>query len=243
MYLIKLNAIGSTNSYLRQICTKKVLQDFTVVMTTHQTKGRGQMGTHWMTQKGKNLTISIYKLIPALPLEKGFYISMAASLAIIRTLQRFNIPRLHLKWPNDILSEDKKICGILIENLTKNGKIESSILGIGLNVNQAEFRRLPKASSLKIITGRIFDKEELLQLIIDDLKVTFKKLENGDFRQLKREYEGFLFRKNKPSTFKDNEGNMFPGYIKGVNESGQLRVLTEDNIIREFDLKGVELLY
>ncbi len=243
MHLIKLNAIGSTNSYLRQICAKREMQDFTVVLTSHQTEGRGQMGTSWSSQKGKNLTISVYKRIQTLPIDSGFYISMSTSLAIIRTLKRFNIPRLFVKWPNDILSEDKKICGILIENLIKNGKIEASILGIGLNVNQVEFQKLPKASSLKIITGRIFDNDELLNLIIEDLRFYFQKLDKSEFRNLKREYEKFLFRKNKPSTFKDKEGNMFPGYIKGINETGQLKVLTEDGIIKEYDLKGVELLY
>ena len=243
MQLIKLNAIGSTNSHLRQLCTKEVLADYTVVFADHQTEGRGHMGTNWSSQKGKNLTCSVYKEIQGLPLDQSFNISMLTSLAIIRTLEHFNVPRLSVKWPNDILSENKKICGILIENISKNGKIEASILGIGLNVNQTSFKNLPKAASLKLILGRLFDREELLNLIVANLNYYFDQLTSGHSKRIKNRYEKLLFRKGKPSTFRDKDGHMFPGYIRGVTDNGYLKVLTEDEILREFDLKDVELLY
>ena len=243
MHLIKLNAIGSTNSYLRQIYGKEELNDYTVVIAKDQTAGRGQMGTNWTSQKGKNLTCSIYKEIQGLPMDKSFSISMVTSLAIIRTLKRFNIPRLSVKWPNDILSEDKKICGILIENITKNGRVEASIIGIGLKVNQVNFKNLPKASSLKVILGQLFDQDELLKFIVDDLKAYFAELASYGPAGIKKEYEDLLFRKGKPSTFEDQYGQLFPGYIQGVSELGLLRILTEDEITREFGLKEVKLLY
>ncbi|MBT8257682.1 MAG: biotin--[acetyl-CoA-carboxylase] ligase [Bacteroidia bacterium] len=243
MHLIKLNAIGSTNSYLRQLCTQKVLKDFTVVMARHQTDGRGQRGTNWNSQKGKNLTCSVYKVIQDVNPDQSFTISMVTSLAIVRTLQRFNIPKLQVKWPNDILSEDKKICGILIENLIKNGRLDASIIGIGVNVNQVIFSKLPKASSLKVITGQVYDQDELLKFVIDDLRSSFEMLFSEGASSIKTSYENLIFRKDKPSTFKDTEGNLFPGYIQGVSDYGRLQVLTEDDILREFDLKEIELLY
>ena len=243
MHVIKLNATDSTNSYLRKLSNETMLTDYTVVLAKHQTKGRGQMGTTWSSETSKNLTMSVFKDVSKLLLEHPFYISMATSLALVKTLQSFSITKLSIKWPNDILSEDKKICGILIENVIKHNTFKASIIGIGLNVNQTEFKGLPRASSLKLLTGNIFNLDEVLYTLMKYLKYYFMLLLKEEYDLLKQEYESYLFRKNKPSTFKDAEGLMFSGIIKNVSLSGSLQVLVEDNIIKEFDLKDVSLLY
>ena len=243
MHIIKLNAIDSTNTYLRKLCNKAVIKDYTVVSARLQNKGRGQIGTSWESQEGKNLTCSVFKVIRGISTDQNFYISMVTSLAIITTLQRFNIPKLRVKWPNDILSEDKKICGILIENIIKNTTLEASIIGIGLNVNQTEFDNLPLASSLKNITGQLFDIDELILTIVQNLKLYFNRLKTGENEAIKHEYETLLFRKDKPSTFKDQDGLLFPGFIKGIDASGNLTVLLEDEIIKTFKLKEIQLLF
>jgi BirA family biotin operon repressor/biotin-[acetyl-CoA-carboxylase] ligase len=243
MRIIKLNAIDSTNSYLRTLSNEEVLEDYTVVMAKHQTNGRGQMGTVWNSEKAKNLTVSVFKDVSKLYIEHPFYISMAVSLSLIKTLQSFSIPKLSVKWPNDILSENKKICGILIENVIKQNSFKASVIGIGLNVNQTNFKGLPKASSLKLLKGNTLNLDEVLQTIIKYLKYYFMLLRKEEYDFLKQEYESYLFRKNKPSTFKDVEGNAFTGYIKNISISGNLQVLLEDDIIKEFDLKDITLLY
>ena len=243
MHIIKLNAINSTNSYLRKLSAKEGVEDFTVVVAKHQTHGRGQMGTVWNSESSKNLTFSVFKDVSKLPTQHAFYISMVVSLSLIKALQCFSIPKLSIKWPNDILSEDKKISGILIENVIKQSNLQASIIGIGLNINQTEFLDLPRASSLKILTGKTFDLDEVLQLVLRHLKDCFKLLKSGEYQKLKDEYETFIFRKDKPSTFQDAEGAMFSGFIKNVSESGNLQVLLEDNIVMEFGLKDVTLLY
>ncbi|RLD29997.1 MAG: biotin--[acetyl-CoA-carboxylase] ligase [Bacteroidetes bacterium] len=243
MRIIKLNAIDSTSTYLKQISSKEVIEDYTTVTAKHQTQGRGQMGTIWNSEKAKNLMCSVFKDCTKVSIENQFYISLVTSLAIVKTLQSFAVPKLRIKWPNDILAENKKICGILIENVIKNNKLEASIIGVGLNVNQTEFKSLPNASSLKIITGTIFNTDELLQLLIKNLKYYFEILEKGLLNVLKNEYENLLFRKDKPSTFKDEKGLRFSGFIKGISDSGKLQVVLEDYILKEFDLKEVQLLY
>ena len=243
MHIIKLDAIDSTNSYLRQLCTKSDVKDMTTVMTNHQVKGRGQMGAQWNSEKGKNLTCSVFKRFQGLHVDQSFYVSMITSLAILKTLRAFQIPKLKIKWPNDILSENKKICGILIENLIKNNEVEASIMGIGLNVNQVYFDQLPQASSLMAIVGKIHDIDELLHHLLKSLSHYFKKLEKGELDSLKRAYERQLFRKNKPSTFREMNGDVFPGIIQGVELNGKLTVKLEDEIIRSFDLKEIQLLY
>ncbi len=243
MRIIKLNAIDSTNTYLKQICDDEELEDYTVVITNHQTRGRGQMGTIWNSEKAKNLMCSVFKNASLIKVDQQFYISIVTSLAIVKALQSFSIPKLNVKWPNDILSENKKVCGILIENVIKNKRLDCSIIGIGLNVNQTEFEQLPNASSLKLLTGTVYNIDELLQLILFNLKHYFKFLEQGRQEFVKREYENLLFRKDKPSSFKDQKGNIFAGFIKGINAVGNLQILLEDDILKEFDLKEVQLLY
>lgn len=243
MHLIKLNAIDSTNSYLRALYANEPLEDFTAVMANTQTQGRGQMGALWQSQKGKNLTFSVFKDLKGLNLDHTFFISIVTTLALIKALEQFYIERLSIKWPNDILSVDKKISGILIENVIKQDKITASFVGIGLNVNQTKFENLPQASSLKNITGGHFDLNELVVIIIENLKVYFTKLKKGNWESLKQEYESYLFRKNKPSTFKDTKGLMFSGFIRGVSHSGKLQVIIEDEIIKSYDLKEITLLY
>ena len=243
MSIIKLNAIDSTNAYLKKLSVGNRVDDYTVVVAKQQTQGRGQMGTIWDSKSSKNLTFSVLKTNLNLPIEQQFYLSMVTALALFKQLKRLNIPKLFIKWPNDILSADKKVCGVLIENTIKQSKMESSVIGIGLNVNQLQFDNLPRASSLKLITGVTYNLDEILIDFIEDLKMYFKFLEEKDFERIKDEYNSKLFRKNKPSTFKNAKGELFSGYIKGISESGGLIVLLEDAVLKTFNLKEITLMY
>ena len=243
MYIIKLNAIDSTNSYLKAMASVNLPKDFTVVVADHQTQGRGQMGTTWQTEDGKNLTASVFKAFGFVDVEKQFYISMAVALSICKALEIFKISQLSIKWPNDILSANKKICGTLIENVIKENQLKGSIIGFGLNVNQKYFDNLPKASSMSLLTGVVYNKDEVLSQILKQLQYYFAILESKDYEKLKVEYESLLFRKDKPSTFKNEDGTTFSGIIKGITETGKLNVWTEDDIVKTFDLKQVTLLY
>ena len=243
MRIIKLNAIDSTNSFLRQLSVEESVEDFTVVVTEHQTNGRGQMGTQWDSQNAKNLMFSVFKDMSGLSVESHFYLSMAVSLAVFEALNTFQISTLKIKWPNDILSEQQKLCGILIENVIKQNQLQSSIIGIGININQTIFDNLPNATSMKLIYGNHFDRDQVLNEVLKQLKHYFSLLDSKSYDELKLAYENNLFRKDKPSTFKDNDGILFSGYIKGVNDSGHLKVLIEDDIVKLFELKDVQLLF
>lgn len=242
MQLIKLNATDSTNNYLKQLILERTLEDFSIVVANYQTNGRGQRGSSWLSEKDKNLTFSVLKRNISIVANQQFLLNILVSLSIIKTLEGFNIPKLAIKWPNDILSDQHKISGILIENLIKNKQIEYAIIGIGLNVNQVKFEGLSKVSSLKNIMPLAVDKDELLTKIIDKLKMYFKLYSENGRGFLNSEYESYLFRKDKPSTFSSHDNSLFTGIIRGVSDSGKLCVQIED-FNKEFDLKELKLMY
>ena len=239
MQIIKLNAIDSTNQYLHDLIGQISLEDFAVVTARYQTKGRGQRATIWQSEKDKNLIISILKKEIDLNPQHQFLLNIVVSLAVFKTLQAFKIPKLSIKWPNDILSQDKKIGGVLIELILKKNTIDKAIIGIGLNINQTTFKDLPSASSLQNITGIHYDLDELLHKLLDNFKYYFSIKNTAE---LWTTYESILFRKDKPSTFVGLNGDLFSGIIKGVSQRGKLMVKTK-NSIEEFDLKSIKLLY
>ena len=201
------------------------------------------MGTVWQSEEGKNLTFSVLKRFEGLHVQYQFNLNICASLAIYDVLNEQGIPDLKVKWPNDIMSGSAKICGILIENILKGQNVQHAIIGIGLNVNQTSFENLDKAASLKSITGRFFDLDEMLHAILEKLKHYFLGIEGKTVVQLLPAYERSLFRKDKPSTFTDAQGEVFMGFIRRISPDGKLILELEDHIFKEFELKEVSLLY
>ncbi|SDR76356.1 BirA family transcriptional regulator, biotin operon repressor / biotin-[acetyl-CoA-carboxylase] ligase [Polaribacter sp. KT25b] len=242
MKIIKLNAIDSTNSFLKEMGQNSTLKNFTVVVTNNQEKGRGQVENKWISKPFKNLTFSVFTKDFDLEIKDQKYLNFAISLAIFNTLSNYKTPNLSIKWPNDILSANKKICGILIENNIKGTKITSSIIGIGLNVNQEKFAdSLKNATSLKNSTNSKYDYDldDLLLEIIENLKNTIHLLSLKKYQELETGYLNVLYKKNIPSMFKDRNDVLFMGKIIGISLYGNLQVELEDEIVKEFGLKEI----
>jgi BirA family biotin operon repressor/biotin-[acetyl-CoA-carboxylase] ligase len=242
MKLIKLGAIDSTNEFLKGLSHRQKLDNFTVVIAEKQTKGKGQMGSVWDSEEGKNLIVSVFIKDPLLQISQIYNLNIAVALAVVSALESYNIPKLSIKWPNDIMSYNFKIGGILIENSLKVDGAISSVVGLGLNINQTNFGDLPKASSLAAICGSQFDKEQILHSIIEKMK------QNINLVQLQPEslwlkYSERLFKKGIPMPFKDNTDKKFMGIIQGVSPYGKLQVLLEDDSIFEYSIKEVQMLY
>ncbi len=243
MRIIKVDAIDSTNTFLKALYKAEQFRVPVCVVAKKQFVGKGQMGTRWSSNSGENLTFSVFIPIQEVTLQDQFFISMAVSYAVHTALHSYQIPGLMIKWPNDIMSDKQKICGILIENIITDGRLAGVVIGIGINCNQMEFRDLPRAASLQQILGRHVVMDELLSLVLDALLDQFSKLNPAYYETLKIAYEYVLFRNDKPSTFKNKEGALFAGIIKGVSVSGKLQVWLEDDIHEEFNLKEIELMY
>ena len=156
MKLIKINATNSTSSFLKELAQNSSLSEVTIAVANNQTSGRGQMNNSWISEPYKNLTFSLFTPLKKIRIEHQIYLNFAVSLAIYDTLCTCEVPNLYIKWPNDIMSDNKKICGILIENTFSHSLIKNTIIGIGLNVNQEKFHEsLVNASSLKNILKKI----------------------------------------------------------------------------------------
>ena len=242
MNIIKLDAIDSTNNYLKKIILNEGITDYTIVTAKFQTEGKGQLGTKWESEHSKNLICSVYKKEINIKVQDQFVISALVSLALIKTLRKVNLSNIHIKWPNDIMSDNKKICGILIENIVKENYIKDAVIGIGLNVIQTIFNNLPNATSIKNLIGASCSKDEILKDLVENLEYYFNKLDKSSINSIFEKYEDALFRINKPSTFKNSKGEVFSGYIKGVSRLGKLSVMLEDSLVESYDLKEISIL-
>ena len=149
MQIIKLDATDSTNTYLKKLMHSKKLEDFTIVAANQQLNGRGQMGTKWESEPGKNLTFSVLKNFKNYQIQEQFLLNIITSLAVYNTLKNLFIPDLRVKWPNDIMSGNFKICGILIENNLKNNGIQSSIIGYWIKCQSTRIRKFTKSIIVK----------------------------------------------------------------------------------------------
>lgn len=240
---IKLDAISSTNDFLKQLLSQQHVENFTVISARKQTSGKGQMGAVWQAEKGKNITMTI--LVKDLLTQTGqmFYLNKAVALGIISCLKNHPVKHLSIKWPNDIMSGHKKIGGILIENIIKSDGEIFSVVGIGLNVNQRDFADLPQASSLHNLTGSPFDVDQLIQDIIEEIKLKVSQLRTHQYAEIDEAYHAHLFKMNVPMPFETVEGERFMGIIQRVDEQGKLCLMDEQDELRSFSLKEIKLLF
>ncbi len=243
MHIIKVDAIESTNTLAREWLNTNKNESPICIIASNQTSGRGQRGATWVSNAGENLTFSVIYPKPSVEICDQFLISAAVGLQIIKALKLLNINNLKLKWPNDIMADGYKIGGVLIENVLQNNVISASIIGIGLNINQVHFPNLPKAASLKNLTGTIYSTEEVLSLVLEQLELMIVSNNNSFFKNVLKEYKENLFRRKKASTFQLKDGSLLTGIILGVTPSGLLKLKVEDEEIRTFDLKELKLLF
>lgn len=238
---IYLERLPSTNSYIAQLQSKNYLTEGTIIQSGFQTAGKGQMGNKWESEEGKNLIFSII-LYPSMILPpEQFLISMAISLGIHDYLSR-NTGKCKIKWPNDIYVKNDKIAGILIENSILGEKIESTIAGIGLNINQSLFLSdAPNPVSLSLLTGKIFDLKICLDQLSADLDKRYKQLLAEHFTQLRNDYISNLYRLNEWSGFRDR-GGVYQGRIISITDFGRLQIERKNGKISEYAFKEVDFI-
>jgi BirA family biotin operon repressor/biotin-[acetyl-CoA-carboxylase] ligase len=247
MNIIRIEETASTNALLKELAQKQTLEEMTVLITQSQTAGRGQRNNHWESESGKNLTFSILLHPVFLPLQKHFLLSEIVALAVLDTLRNLrNLKTLKslnslfsIKWANDIYFENKKIAGILIENEIEGRQISLSILGIGLNVNQAIFTSdAPNPVSLLQILHQETDLEELLANILQRFEYWYEQLKAGQYAHISDSYHKALYRKAGFHSYKDQAG-IFNAQIQSVADDGILQLITDTGETRHYAFKEV----
>lgn len=240
--IIRLEETESTNSYLRDLLKSQHLEEGSVVVADFQTAGRGQMGNNWFSDKGDNLLFSLLIYPTGILANEQFIISRMVSLAIKNTLDQFT-DDVRIKWPNDIYWKEKKIAGILIENSLQGKVIESSIIGIGLNLNQQIFPvELPNPVSLRQITATEQDKNYILDLLLKEFFLLYRSFQQGEKQVIEDEYMLDLYRANGYYWYEDANGK-FQAEIDNVLPSGHLVLRTLDtNEERIYAFKEVQFI-
>ncbi|TCD29699.1 biotin--[acetyl-CoA-carboxylase] ligase [Pedobacter psychrodurus] len=242
--LIKLKEVDSTNNFLKDLVSKsEPLAEGTVIMADNQFAGRGQQESVWQTQAGKNISTSIYLKPSFLPLNKQFYLNIAVSLAVSDALSCFVPEGIKIKWPNDMYYQNKKLGGILIENTLTGNSIKSSVIGIGLNINQSEFSDNINQRATSVI--QILQRDVPLMDIMDKIFIFMEKyyliLRAGKYSILQNDYLSRLYNFNILGLYMQN-GEIFEGTIKGVEDGGRLTVDTK-NGLKVFNFKEIEFTH
>jgi BirA family biotin operon repressor/biotin-[acetyl-CoA-carboxylase] ligase len=210
-----------------------------VVIAEEQFKGRGQGNNSWKSAKGDNLLCSIL-FKPKCDLVYQFYFNQLIANSICQTLSDFGLDS-EIKWPNDILIKNQKIAGILIENKIKGRVLESSIVGIGLNINQSKFdKELINPTSLKLQLQQKIDTELVLNKLMLQLEKNYFQFKRNELENIDKKYQSSLYRKDKETLFMiNNEATL--ATIRAVNKQGEI-VLEIDNVIQSFSNSEVKMI-
>lgn len=239
--IVRLERVGSTNNYATSQLRDYEVEEGTVFLAVSQTEGRGQQLNIWESEDGKNLTFSLVLRPRFLEIKDQFLLSKVVCIGLHSFLSAY-VEDVWIKWPNDIYVGDRKICGILIENAIMGARFSTSVIGVGLNVNQVQFLSdAPNPVSLAQLTGIEFDLEKLLTELLSAIDSYYLKLINGQVGELNQTFRENMYRLNEWHSFRDAE-HTYIGKIIGVNEIGQLRIEEQNGPVHEYHFKEVSYL-
>lgn len=239
MKIITYDSLPSTNEFLMNE-TKKNATPWIVIRAIHQTAGKGYAGNPWESKAEQNLTFS-FSLESSLEYKDLILLNKWVAM-VLHTYLKGLSPRLFIKWPNDLIMNDKKICGVLIENFKRNGQM-FSIIGIGLNVNQADFNHVSKASSIAQLTDKTYDIEVILSGIMDLFQKEFSLITEKDWLTVNTYYQNYLYKKDQLAQFFIPSTQEYTqGIIRSADDEGKL-IIEINHKNSEFQHKEIQLLF
>ncbi|MBK0379945.1 biotin--[acetyl-CoA-carboxylase] ligase [Mucilaginibacter segetis] len=240
--LVTLKEVDSTNNFLKNLLSNsKPVPEGTVIMAESQYAGRGQRDNVWHAEAGKNLTFSLLLNPVFIPVAQQFDLTRVVSLGVFDALQPLLGDRLKIKWPNDIYCDSGKLGGMLIENMIQGGQLKSSVIGIGLNINQQNFgENTTNAVSLKQILHKDYDLRNILSQICSYIEVYYLHVKAGRIDLVRDLYQSRLYWLNEVRDFRSND-NKFTGKIIRVMDNGLL-VVEREGTEESYNLKEIEFL-
>lgn len=217
----------------------------TLYVAESQSAGRGRRGRRWESPEGESIYMSLL-LRPEFPPVKAPMLTLVMALAVARALRERTGVDVQIKWPNDLVVQGRKICGILTEMSTEMTWINYVVIGIGINVNQNEFPEELKdcASSLKMETGRRFRRSHLIAAVMEHFEMYYEQfLQEGSLAGFRKEYNELLVNKGRQVKILE-PGNHYEAYALGINDTGELIVEKEDGSVQnifagEVSVRGI----
>lgn len=213
-----------------------------IIWAEHQSAGRGQRGHSWQSAKGLNLTFSVVLEPTFLHASEQFSLLQVVALALTDAMTEYGI-EAKIKWTNDIYAGDRKLVGILMEHKLQGSNLSRTIAGIGININQTAFDpSLPNPTSMRLITGKVMEREQVLESISHHLMHRYEMLRQGQLDLLHADYHSRLYKLGKVQTFALPDGSRFEGVITGVEPQGELKITTLQAEERRFLFKEIEFV-
>ncbi len=239
--VIQLDSVDSTNNYAANLLKLSTPPEGTVITAQFQTSGRGQRGANWESKSGDNLLCTTILYPTQLNAINQFYLNIAVSLALRELIEDKLCKETFIKWPNDILVNQKKIAGILIEANWNEHKLTSAIVGLGLNLNQVHFGN-SKATSARTILGVYQPIDQWLEAWLVHLEKYYFKLRSHNTTELHKAYESHLFGYGKTERF-IYASQEIEAKITGVYKTGKLILTKTDGQVITCDLKEISMIY
>ncbi len=223
-HIILLNTVDSTNSYLKSLATE--VKEGTVVLAEEQTAGRGRFTRPWVSQRYKNLTFSIL-LKPKVVTDIIGLLSLLAGTAVVKAIKSSTGVVATCKWPNDVLVNGKKVCGILSELVKDSEGAPCVIVGIGININQAEFPEelQTTATSLLLQTQTTIDRLHLFSLLLEELKSGYDMFQSGNYSAIIQEWKKTSAMLGQQISVQQNNSTL-TGIAADIAEDGALVIQT-----------------
>ncbi|ASS48042.1 MAG: biotin--[acetyl-CoA-carboxylase] ligase [Candidatus Fluviicola riflensis] len=237
--IILLDEVDSTNNYTAKLLNEGKMAHGTVILAEKQTAGRGQRGSLWHSASGKQFTCSVYTATAFLSVERYWYLNLAVALAVRETIQAFILEKAVIKWPNDILVNDKKIAGILIETQWNSGNIMGAIIGVGINLQRES--DLSSSCSLVDFTDNNPEILEMARQLSSLLELQFERLRSGNWNEILQDYHAMLWKKDVLMDARI-ENDWEEGYIRGIDGIGNL-LFEVNGEERSFGLKEIAFAY
>ncbi|MCR8642251.1 biotin--[acetyl-CoA-carboxylase] ligase [Paenibacillus sp. N1-5-1-14] len=201
----------------------------TIVIAESQTAGRGRMGRKWYSPKGKGIWMSVV-LKPQIPIHFAPQLTLLTAVALCRTIRRECKVDIGIKWPNDLLINGKKVCGILLESSAEDERIKHVICGVGISANLGEEDYPPElldiATSLAIASGEQVYRETLIASFLQELEQLYKLYHQEGFATIRALWEALSVTLHRPIQIHTPRDGIVEGIASGIDESGGLRIVS-----------------
>ncbi|MBN2431918.1 MAG: biotin--[acetyl-CoA-carboxylase] ligase [Acidobacteria bacterium] len=231
--VVGFESVGSTNELAKDWALKNTIRPGTLILADEQTDGRGRLNHSWHSPRGRGIYASLL-LAPLTPPDKASFVTLTTGLALHQAISGLISPagnRLDIKWPNDIIWENRKLAGILAESVIKDGQQIFIVVGFGINVTNEHFppEIQSRAVSLYQINRQVLSRHDVLLKILPVLENRLRQLATADYERIRYDWEqASSFARGRKVKYFDKHGPVM-GITNGLKQDGALQIVTRNH--------------